>query len=457
MNACTIKDACSLPHIDVTLDCLGGAIIFTSLDLKSGYWQVEMDEESQPLITFTVDPFGFYECERMLFGLTNVPTTFQHLMESCLGELHLSWCTIYWDDILVFSKIPEEHLKKLQGVLKKLAKAGLKLKPSKCEFVKSKIVYMGHIVSARGIEIDHKKIEAVKNWMTPKTVTDVQSLLGFTNHYRRFTKGYAKVAKPLNTLVSGDNANRKKVLVEWTEECQMAFEKLKDLCTSTPILAYADYKKPFQLQTDAVDLSLGAVLYQKDDEGHQRVITYASRSLSHTEHNYPAHKLEFLALKWAITDRFHEYLCGGQFDVYTDNNPLTNILTSTKLDATGQRWVASLANYDFRIFYKTGKTNVEADALSCIPRSEHIMIDTPSVKAIINVILHTNLSEYNFNITDIVCKSTQVVVHKKLRDDRKTEQENNPIIGLVIEAMGSKRHDTSQMNDDSKRLLCSRS
>ena len=212
--------------------------------------------------------------------------------------------------------------------------------------------------------MDPKKIEAVQDWMHPKTVTDVRSFLGFTNHYCRFIKGYAKVAKPLNVLVSGENANHKKALVEWTGECQVAFNKLKQLCTSTPILAYADYKKPFELQIDASDLGLGAVLYQKDGEGQQRVIAYASRSLSNTEKNYPAHKLEFLALKWAITNQFHEYLYGGQFDVYTDNNPLTYILTSAKLDPTGQRWVVSLANYDFRIFYQSGKTNVEADALS---------------------------------------------------------------------------------------------
>ena len=238
-------------------------------------------------------------------------------------------------------------------------------------------------------------------------------------------KGYAKVARPLNALVSGDNANRKKAQVDWSDECQVAFEKLKDLCTSTPILAYADYKKPFQVLTDASGLGLGAVLYQNNDEGHQRVIAYASRSLSHTECNYPAHKLEFLALKWAIADRFRKYLYGGQFDVYIDNNPLTYILTSAKLDATGQRWVASLANYDFRIFYKTGKTNVEADALSHIPRSEHTMIDVPKVKAFIIVVSHTDLSEYNYHPTDIVCKSPQVVVHKKSRDDWKTDWPSN--------------------------------
>ena len=312
-----------MPHIDETLDCLGGATIFTSLDLKSGYWQVKMEEESKLLTAFTVGSLGFYECERMPFGLTNTPATFQCLMENCLGELHLSCCIIYLDDIIVFSDNPKVHLRRLKGVFAKLDKAGLKLKPSKCEFFKTKITYLGHIVSSKGIEMDPKKIEAVKNWTVPKTVTNVRSFLGFTNHYRRFIKGDANVARPLNLLVSGDNANHKKAQIEWTEESQVAFNKLKELCTSTPILAYANYQKPFQLQTDASNLGLGAVLYQRDENGHQRLIAFASQSLSNTERNYPVHKLEFLALKWAITDRFHEYLYGGQFDVYTDNNPLT--------------------------------------------------------------------------------------------------------------------------------------
>ena len=178
-----------------------------------------------------------------------------------------------------------------------------------------------------GTEIDPKKIEAVKNWTLRRTVMDVCSFLGFTNHYHRFIQGYAKVVRPLNVLILGNNANHKKSLVNWNPEYQQAFDQLKDLCTKTPILAYADYKKSFQLQTDTCDLGLGAVLYQNDSHGHQRVIAYASCSLSNTERNYPLHKLEFLALKWAVTDRFHEYLYGGQFDVYTDNNPLTYILT----------------------------------------------------------------------------------------------------------------------------------
>ena len=316
---------------------------------------------------------------------------------------------------------------------------------------------MGHIVSSKGIETDPRKVKTVKNWTVPKTVTDVRSFLGFTNHYRRFIKGYANVARPLNLLVSGDNANHKRTLIKWTEECQTAFDKLKELCTNTPILAYANYQKPFQLQTDASDLGLGAVLYQRDNKNHQRVIAFASRSLSNTERNYPAHKLEFLALKWAITDRFHKYLYGGQFDVYTDNNPLTYILTLAKLDATGQRWVASLANYDFRIFYKSGKTNVEADTLSCIPRDSHTLIDTPAIKAIMTAVPSTDWSEYNLNPPEIVCKSTQIVVHKRTKDDWKIEQENNPIIGTVIEAMKNKSSNTSVFSDESKRLFRNRS
>ena len=145
------------------------------------------------------------------------------------------------------------------------------------------------------------------------------------------------------------------------------FEYLKHLCSQTPILAYANYQKPFKLHTDASENGLGAVLYQKQDDDTEHVIAYASRTLSKSERNYDTHKLELLALKWSITKSFHEYLYDGHFEVYTDNNPLTYILTTTKLDATGQRWVASLANYNFKIFYKSGKLNVEADALSCIP------------------------------------------------------------------------------------------
>ena len=140
----------------------------------------------------------------------------------------------------------------------------------------------------------------------------------------------------MNKFISGENANHKKKAIEWTEECQVAFDQLKEKCTQTPILAYANYKKPFIVHTNGSELGLGAVLYQTDDAGIKRVIAYASRTLSQSERNYPAHKMKFLAQKWAITDQFHEYICEGAFDVHTDNNPSTYVLTTAKLDATGQ-------------------------------------------------------------------------------------------------------------------------
>ena len=357
LNNRTIKDGYSLPRIEYTLDCLHGAVWFSTLDLKSGYWQVELEEEAKPLTAFTVGPLGFWECECMPFGLTNAPATFQRLMESCLGELHLNWCIIYLDDIIVFSRTPEEHIHRLRAVFEKLKAAGLKLKPSKCDFFKKEIKYLGHVVSEQGVSTDPDKIKAVTEWPQPTTVTEVRSFLGFVTYYRRFIPNFSKVAKPLNQLLQnleGSPSQKKKFKVHWGPEQQEAFEALQRLCTESPVLAYADFKAPFILHTDASGEGLGAVLYQVQ-EGRQRVIAYASRSLSKSEKNYPVHKLEFLVLKWAITSKFHEYRYGSQFQVYTDNNPLTYVLTTAKLDATGHRWVAALSNYIYSITYKPGK------------------------------------------------------------------------------------------------------
>ena len=272
----------------------------------------------------------------------------------------------------------------------------------------------------------------MKTWAIPKTVTDVRSFLGFTNYYRRFI---AKVARPLNALISGENASKEKSLIEWSDDCQKAFDELKKLCTSAPVLAYANYKKEFQLHTDASELGMGGVLYQKDDQGNQRVIAYASQSLTQTERNYPAHKLEFLALKWAVTDRFHEYLYRGKFDVYTDNNPLTYILTSAKLDACGQRWVASLASYDFGLFYKMRKMNVDADALSCIPRNGYHELESPVVKALLKSSQETDWTDFNGNPSEIVCKSCQMISDRMTTEQWKKEQANDEIISQVVKAM----------------------
>ena len=232
LNAQTVKNAYSLPRIEDSLDSLNGSCIFTSIDLKAGYWQVEMNPESIPLTAFTVGPLGFYKCVKMPFRLTNAPATFQRLMETCVGDLHLNWCIIYLDDVVIFSRMPEEHLEQLDAVFTEIGEAGLKLKPSKCEFFKCRIAYLGHIVLDKGIETDPKKIQAIVDWPEPKIVHDVHSFLGFTNYYWKFIYKYAQKAKPLNKLISGENAKKKHSKVDWTDECQAAFDLLNSLQTN---------------------------------------------------------------------------------------------------------------------------------------------------------------------------------------------------------------------------------
>ena len=323
-----------------------------------------MDEESKPLTALTVGLLGFYECKRMPFRLTNAPATFQRLMETCLGDLNLHWCIIYLDDIVIFSKDPASHLERLEAVFQKLEEAGLKLKPSKCELFQRQLAYLDHVISAEGVATDENKIEAIKNWPTPTTVTEVQSFLGFMGYYCRFIPKFVQVAHPLHELTSGENVGKKKAAIKWDSKCQQTFDDLKTLCTMAPILAYANFTKPYKLHTDACGTVSGVVLYQTREAGTKAVIAYGSRSLNKAESHYPAHKLDFLALKWAVVKKFHEYLYGSTFDVYTDNNLLTYVLTTAKLDAASHCWVAILANYNFRLHYWAGKTNIDANALS---------------------------------------------------------------------------------------------
>ena len=256
----------------------------------------------------------------------------------------------------------------------------LKLKASKCEFLLSEVSYLGHVVSEDGIKADPAKVEAVKNWPTPKTIKEVRSFLGFARYYRKFISNFASIVRPMNDLLVGATVKdpkqkSKSSKFKWEAEQQEAFEIIKSKLTSAPVLAYADYDKPFKLLTDASSAGLGAVLCQEHD-GLDRVVAYASRSLKPSEKNYHSSKLEFLALKWAITDKFHDYLYGLHFDVYTDNNPLTYVQSSAKVNACGHRWVASLANYNFDIHYQPGKLNVVADFFSRPPKCDESETET---------------------------------------------------------------------------------
>ncbi len=377
LNLCSTRDAFPLPRIEDALEALGQSKYFSTLDLTSGYWQVEVAEQDKHKTAFST-PMGLYEANRMPFGLQNAPSTFQRLMTCCFGDLNYINLLIYLDDIIVFSKTFEEHLERLQVVFNRLREHGLKLKPSKCHLMKREVQYLGHVVSAEGIRTDPEKINAVADWKRPTNRKEVQQFLGFTGYYRRFVGGYAKLVAPLYRLTSGDPRKKKRGAktpwvpppqFHWTEECEAAFQGLKQRLTTAPVLAYPDYNLPFLLQTDASGEGLGAVLAQIQ-EGKERVLAYASRGLHPSETRYPAHKLEFLALKWAATEKFYDHLYGHKFSVITDNNPLKYVMTTAKLDATGQRWVSHLSMLDFDIQYRQGKCNANADALSRISSQE---------------------------------------------------------------------------------------
>ena len=235
LNSKTLKDSYALPRIEQTLESLADSMAYSTLDLTSGYWQVEMTEECKPYTAFTCGPLGFFECETMPFGATNAPATFQRLMEDCLGDMNMDWCIVYLDDVIVFSKTPDEHLERLEAVFQKLSATGLKLKPSKYTFFKTEITYLGHLITSEGVATDPKKIEAVIKWPRPETVHDVRSFLGFLGYCRRFIKGFSALPRPLYDLTRGLESHSKKLAkktyVEWGEKEEQAFLALKEACT----------------------------------------------------------------------------------------------------------------------------------------------------------------------------------------------------------------------------------
>jgi hypothetical protein len=376
LNQRTVKDSYALPRIEEMLDYLSGSKYFSVLDMKSGYYQIPITDDHKQFTAFTVGALGLYEFNTLPLGLCNSPATYQRFVEDVLSELNYSICLAYLDDIIIFSNSFEEHLERLSRVFERIGTAGLKFGPKKCDFFKTKINYIGHVVSEHGIETDPTKLEKVKNWPKPKNVDELRKFLGFAGYYRRFIHRYSHIAKPLNDLLVGDSPKKRKkgyklqkptIPFMWLEKQDTAFRKLKEALTSPPILGYPNYSLPFELAVDSSADGLGGVLYQKQDN-QKRVISYASRSLTKSEKNYPTHKLEFLALKWAVTDKFYDYLFGNKFTVYTDNNPLTYVLSTAKLDTTGHRWLQALSAFDFEIVYKRGKSNIDADALSRLPK-----------------------------------------------------------------------------------------
>ncbi|MHB1865753.1 MAG: retropepsin-like aspartic protease/reverse transcriptase, partial [Candidatus Saccharimonadales bacterium] len=271
LNQVTKKDVYPLPHINDTLDSLGGAQFFTTLDMITGYWQVELSEEDREKTAF-ITKLGLFEYLRMPFGLTNAPATFQRLVDFLLRGMHWVNALDYLDDIIIYTKTFEEHLIALDALFKRMRDIGLTAKISKCHFCEASLKFLGHVVSREGVSVDADKIKAVTSMRVPQDVHAVRRFLGLTTYYRRFIRSYAQVAEPLFRLLE------KTTIYLWTEECQCAFEALKRYLVSSPILRYPDFKQRFFLHTDASGYALGAILSQRDGK-EEYVISYASRTL----------------------------------------------------------------------------------------------------------------------------------------------------------------------------------
>ena len=251
LNSLTVKDSHPLPHICETLESLAGAAHYSTFDMNSGFWQVPMDEESKQYTAFMLDSMGLYECESVPFGLCNAPPTFQRLMLNCLGELNLTYCLIYLDDVMIFSQTEEDHLERIHAVFDHLREHGLKLKPSKCDVFQTEINYLAHHVSKKGVLPSKKNLEAIAECPPVDTYTKVKSFVGLVSHYGCFIKGFTNIAAPLYDLTSGENKDKKSEHLDLPLEAREAFDRLKAVCLQTPILSFPDFSKPFLLETDA--------------------------------------------------------------------------------------------------------------------------------------------------------------------------------------------------------------
>lgn len=432
LNEITIDDKFPIPNIENILDKLGKAQYFTTLDLAKGFHQILVGKEDQKKTAFST-PFGHYEYIRMPFGLKNAPSTFQRLMNSVLREHINKICIVYLDDILIFSTSIQEHIVNINKIFKKLRQANLKIQIDKCNFFCKETEYLGHVLTTDGIKPNPKKIKDITELRLPTTQKQIKSFLGITGYYRKFMKDYARVAQPMTKYLKKDSK-----INNLDPSYVNAFEQLKTLITSHPILKYPDFNKPFKLNTDASHYALGAVLLQ---DNHP--VAYASRTLNNHEIRYSTTEKELLAVIWAVK-YFRPYLYGKQFELRTDHQALKWLHTKylgKDLNPRLQRWILSLGEYNIKVEYLKGKENKIADFLSRINTDEH---EINGLTEIFNINEGRNLS-VNVNDSD----SLQPTIHSQEED----QDDHIPILDTIVNRFRSQIIITPNFTQESEQIL----
>ena len=351
-----------LPLIDDILTLLGSAKYFSTLDQKSGYWQVLLESSSKEKTAFTCHR-GLFQFNVMPFGISTAPALFQELANIVLQGCE-SYATAYLDDIIIFSKTADEHCEHIQDVFNRLRNHGLKLKLKKCKFFQQETDYLGFVINREGVKPDPKKVEAIRNMPAPTTVRQVRGFMGIGSYYRRFLPNFSKIAEPLIYLT------RKHARFKWTKECQKAFDFLKDSLTVVPLLSYPDPNKPYKLYTDASDTCIGACLTQTDDEV-EKPIYFLSHKLSQSQVKWSTIEKEAFAIHYALQKLDH-YLHNAEFVIYTDHCPLRHILDAPMQNKKIQLWALGIAGYNCKVEYIAGKANSCADLLSRMPDTEDV-------------------------------------------------------------------------------------
>ena len=371
LNSLTYRDAYPIPKIDSCLDMLGGAQFFSTLDLRCGYWQVEIEDEDKDKTSF-VTRMGQFRFKVLPYGLTNAVSVFQRLMDHVLSGLNWFSCLCYLDDVCVFSKTFDEHMERLSAVIERIRNAGLKFNPDKCTLFQRRIKFLGYEADKDGVKPDAEKVQLIRGWPVPRNLTELRSWLGLIGYYRRWIANFSRRAKPLFDL------SRKGVEFRWTEEQQASFDDLKFCLTSAPVLGLPMDDGRFVLDTDCSDFAAGAVLSQYQGE-NLRVIAYASRTLRGAELNYNTTRKEMTAVIYGLK-LFQQYLLGRRFLLRTDHAALTSLMKTPDVVGQQARYLDFISQFDFEIVHRPGTSHGNCDSLSRRPQGYSFPnphIDTP--------------------------------------------------------------------------------